>query len=117
MDVDTRLHHGDAREVIDKLPPASLDAAYLLYPDPWPKTRHHKRRFISPQTLGELARVLKPGGRVAFATWPPEHLVGRMFAFVGRNAPPPPPGAAPPAQWGNPAIVAERARLAARLHV
>jgi len=58
--------------------------------------------------VAEMRRVLKPGGRVAFATWPPEHFIGRMFAFVGRNSPPPPPGAAPPPQWGNPAIVAER---------
>jgi len=43
----------------------------------------------------EMRRVLKPGGRIAFATWPPEHFVGRLFAFVGRNSPPPPVGAAP----------------------
>jgi SAM-dependent methyltransferase len=58
--------------------------------------------------IAEMRRVLKPGGRVAFATWPPEHSVGRFFAFVGRYVPPPPPGAAPPPQWGSPAIVAER---------
>ena len=56
----------------------------------------------------EMRRVLKPGGRIAFATWPPEHFVGRLFAFVGRNSPPPPVGAAPPPQWGNPTIIAER---------
>lgn len=58
--------------------------------------------------IAEMRRVLRPGGRVAFATWPPEHFVGRMFAFVGRHSPPPPPGAAPPVQWGNPAVVSER---------
>ncbi len=58
--------------------------------------------------IAEMRRVLKPGGRIAFATWPPEHLVGRLFAFIGRNSPPPPPGASPPPQWGNPGIVAER---------
>ena len=58
----------DALKLLVKLPPASLDAAYLLYPDPWPKTRHHKRRFISPTTLGELARVLKPGSTFRFAS-------------------------------------------------
>jgi SAM-dependent methyltransferase len=56
----------------------------------------------------QMRRVLKPTGRIAFATWPPEHFIGRMFAFVGRNSPPPPPGAAPPPHWGNPATVAER---------
>lgn len=58
--------------------------------------------------VAEMRRVLKPGGRVAFATWPPEHFIGRMFAFVGRNSPPPPPGAAAPPQWGSPAIITER---------
>ncbi len=58
--------------------------------------------------ISEMHRVLKPGGRIAFATWPPEHFVGRMFAFVGRNSPPPPPGAAPPPQWGIPATIGER---------
>jgi SAM-dependent methyltransferase len=58
--------------------------------------------------LTEMRRVLRPGGRVAFATWPPEHFIGRMFAFIGRNSPPPPPGAAAPPQWGNPGIIAER---------
>ena len=63
-----RLFTDDALKLLVKLPAASLDAAYLLYPDPWPKTRHHKRRFISPTTLSELARVLKPGSVFRFAT-------------------------------------------------
>jgi SAM-dependent methyltransferase len=58
--------------------------------------------------VGEMRRVLKPTGRVVFATWPPEHLVGRMFALIGRNSPPPPPGAAAPPLWGNPAIIGDR---------
>jgi SAM-dependent methyltransferase len=58
--------------------------------------------------IAEMRRVLKPGGRIAFSTWPPEHLVGRLFALIGRHSPPPPPGAAPPPQWGNPVIIAER---------
>jgi len=63
-----RLYADDALKLLQKLPTASLDGAYLLYPDPWPKTRQHKRRFISPMTLGELARVLKPGSLFRFAT-------------------------------------------------
>jgi tRNA (guanine-N7-)-methyltransferase len=63
-----RLFTDDALKLLVKLPDASLDAAWLLYPDPWPKTRHHKRRFISATTLGELARVLKRGSIVRFAT-------------------------------------------------
>ncbi len=58
--------------------------------------------------IAEMRRVLKPTGRVAFATWPPEHFVGRLFAFVGRHSPPPPAGAAPPPQWGNPGTITER---------
>jgi SAM-dependent methyltransferase len=59
-------------------------------------------------TLSEMRRVLKPGGRIAFATWPPEHFFGRLFGFVRKYSPPPPTGAAPSMQWGNPAIVTER---------
>ena len=57
-----RIHHGDARDVLERLPTASLDAVFLLFPDPWPKARHHKRRFVSQANLGEIARVLKSGG-------------------------------------------------------
>ena len=58
--------------------------------------------------LGEMRRVLKRGGRIAFATWPPEHFVGRFFTLVGRHLPPPPEGALPPPLWGAVAIVTER---------
>ena len=61
--------------------------------------------------IAEMRRVLKPGGRVAFATWPPEHFIGRFFSMVARHSPPPPPGVAPPPQWGNPTIVADRLSL------
>jgi SAM-dependent methyltransferase len=56
----------------------------------------------------EMLRVLKPGGTIAFATWPPELFTGRMFAITTRYAPPPPPGVSPPPQWGDPAIVSQR---------
>lgn len=56
---------------------------------------------------GEMLRVLKPGGRIAFATWPPDLFIGRMFTLVSKYMPPP-PGVAPPPQWGDPAIVRER---------
>lgn len=65
---NVRLFTDDALKLLVRLPDGSLDAAYLLYPDPWPKTRHHKRRFISPTTLAELVRVLKPGSVFRFAT-------------------------------------------------
>jgi len=82
-----RLFTDDALKLLVKLPDASLDAAYLLYPDPWPKSRHHKRRFVSATTLGELARALKPGAPFRFATdiedyanWTLAHIV-RAPAF------------------------------------
>jgi SAM-dependent methyltransferase len=62
----------------------------------------------------EMLRVLKPGGTIAFSTWPPDHYVGRMFALVARYAPPPPPGVSPPVQWGEPSIVRERLGTAVR---
>jgi tRNA (guanine-N7-)-methyltransferase len=65
---NVRLFTDDALKLLMTLPEASVDAVYLLYPDPWPKTRHHKRRFVSPTTLAELARVIRPGGTFFFAT-------------------------------------------------
>jgi len=65
---NVRLHNGDARDVIARLPDASLDRVYILFPDPWPKTRHHKRRLIQAEFLRELARVMKPGAELRFAT-------------------------------------------------
>jgi SAM-dependent methyltransferase len=58
--------------------------------------------------VGEMLRVLKPGGKIAFSTWPPELFVGRMFALTASYLPPPPPGVAPPPQWGDPNTVRER---------
>jgi SAM-dependent methyltransferase len=58
--------------------------------------------------LGEMLRVLKPGGTIAFSTWPPELLIGSSFMLVAKYLPSPPPGVSPPAQWGDIAIVRER---------
>lgn len=63
-----RLHFGDASELIDWLPPGSLARIDLLYPDPWPKRRHWKRRFIQDEMLTRLARILQSGGELRFAT-------------------------------------------------
>jgi tRNA (guanine-N7-)-methyltransferase len=63
-----RLHHGDASELIDWLPDGGLARIDLLYPDPWPKRRHWKRRFIQDDSLARLARILSSGGELRFAT-------------------------------------------------
>jgi len=56
----------------------------------------------------EMLRVLKRGGVIAFSTWPPELLTGRMFGLMGKYSPPPPPGVSPPGQWGDPNVIRER---------
>ncbi|MFZ1742544.1 MAG: tRNA (guanine(46)-N(7))-methyltransferase TrmB [Pontixanthobacter sp.] len=63
-----RLHHGDALEVLARIPDRSLSFAYLLHPDPWPKARHAKRRMINDGPVEMLAAKLKPGGEFRFGT-------------------------------------------------
>jgi tRNA (guanine-N7-)-methyltransferase len=65
---NVKIYEGDGRELIAALPDASLDRFFLLFPDPWPKTRHHKRRFLQMAMLDELARVVRPDGELRFAT-------------------------------------------------
>jgi tRNA (guanine-N7-)-methyltransferase len=63
-----RVHDGDARDILDVLPDASLGRVFILFPDPWPKTRHHKRRFVQTEMLNVLARKMKPGAELRFAS-------------------------------------------------
>ena len=65
---NVRLFGDDAVKLLNWLPEASLDRIVLLYPDPWPKKRHWKRRFVGFDNLGRFARVLKPGGLFHFAS-------------------------------------------------
>ena len=65
---NVRLLEGDARQLLMDLPDACLTRVFILFPDPWPKTRHHKRRLIQEDVLAQLARTLKPGGSLRFAT-------------------------------------------------
>lgn len=62
------IHAGDARDLMDVLPDGSIARAFLLYPDPWPKTRHHKRRFMKSENLDQLARIMSPGAELRVAT-------------------------------------------------
>ena len=68
------VHPGDVRDLLDVLPPASVAKAFLLYPDPWPKKRHHRRRFVTPEHLAPLARVLAPGAELRVATDIPDYV-------------------------------------------
>ncbi len=68
------IHPGDARDLMDVLPDGSVAQAFLLYPDPWPKARHHRRRFVTPDSLQQLARVLKPGAEFRVATDIPDYV-------------------------------------------
>lgn len=63
-----RLFMDDARKLIESLPDQCLDSVFILFPDPWPKLRHNKRRLVNAKTLSMLARVHKPGGRLLLAT-------------------------------------------------
>lgn len=63
-----RIHPRDARELILALPDACVQEIFILFPDPWPKLRHHKRRLVSEETLAMLHRIHTPGGRLLIAT-------------------------------------------------
>lgn len=68
---NVRIHPDDARALLDWLPERSIGRVWMLYPDPWPKRRHWKRRFIGDDNLDALARVMRPGAELRFATdWP-----------------------------------------------
>ena len=68
-----RLWDGDARALLRSLPDACLDRVFLLFPDPWPKARHAKRRFVHPEQVPLVARVLRPGGEWRVATDDPTY--------------------------------------------
>ena len=92
-----RLFEGDGRDIIEALPDQSLGRFFLLFPDPWPKTRHHKRRFLQMEMLDQLARVLKPGAELRFATDDKSYLpyaLERLMAHPAFDW-----GAQGPADW------------------
>ena len=63
-----RIHADDARDLIDRLPDASMGRVFVLFSDPWPKARHNRRRFIGPENLDRLARVMKDGAELRLAS-------------------------------------------------
>jgi tRNA (guanine-N7-)-methyltransferase len=95
-----RIYNDDARFLVDTLPDACLSRAYILYPDPWPKQRHHKRRLVNHALLDRLARVLRPGAELRlatdsadYATWMLEHILSHAgFEWTANT----------PSDWLNP---------------
>jgi tRNA (guanine-N7-)-methyltransferase len=93
-ETNIRIHEGDARDIIEALPSACLGRVFILFPDPWPKTRHHKRRFIQMEMLDALARVMKPGAELRLASddanyveWTLERLMAHPdFAWTAERA-------------------------------
>ena len=71
---NVRLFNDDARLLMAALPENSLSRAFILFPDPWPKSRHHKRRFVQRDTLDVLSRLMKPGAELRLATDDPSYL-------------------------------------------
>ena len=69
-----RVVAGDARDLLDVLPDGSVGRVYLNYPDPWPKARHHKRRFVGDRNLAALVRVMRPGAELRLATDIPDYV-------------------------------------------
>ncbi|MEM9852973.1 MAG: tRNA (guanine(46)-N(7))-methyltransferase TrmB [Pseudomonadota bacterium] len=68
------VHPGDARDLFDVLPARCIAKAFLLYPDPWPKARHHRRRFVTPDHLAPLSRIMAQGAELRIATDIPDYV-------------------------------------------
>lgn len=81
---NVRLHMGDALDVLERLPDAGLERAYLLHPDPWPKARHAKRRFMNDGPIATIAAKLRPGGEFRFGTDHPVYVRWAMMV-MGRS--------------------------------
>ena len=77
-----RLHHGDATDMLAWLPAASLVRFDLLYPDPWPKRRHWKRRFVQDKSVAAIARLVRPGGEFRFASDIPDYVAWTLVRLL-----------------------------------
>ena len=82
---NVRVHAGDVRFLFDVLPARSLGRVFLNYPDPWPKTRHRERRFVSPENLDSLARLMRPGADLRLATDIPEYVRHSLKVLAPRG--------------------------------
>ena len=114
-----RIFPDDARALLDALMPQSLDRVFILFPDPWPKARHHKRRLVSTATLDRLAVLMRQGAELRLATddraylaWMLEHATAHPdFAWLARG---PADWRERPADW-PPTRYEAKARAAGRL--
>jgi tRNA (guanine-N7-)-methyltransferase len=97
---NVRIHPGDARDLIELLPAGALWRVFLLYPDPWPKTRHHQRRFANPENIALLHRAMAPGAELRLASDIPGYVAHALSAFAASPGFSPAPGAAP--DWSMP---------------
>ncbi len=77
-----RIVVDDARLLLDALPDGCLERIFVLFPDPWPKTRHHKRRIVNPATAAQFARVLLPGGELRLATDDMDYARAMLLALL-----------------------------------
>ncbi|WP_350356051.1 tRNA (guanine(46)-N(7))-methyltransferase TrmB [Acidisoma cladoniae] len=95
-----RLWDQDARGLLARLPPASLSRLYLMFPDPWPKSRHVKRRFMHPENIALAARAVKPGGLWRIATDDPTYQAWTADVLAAQHAfDVPPPATLRPEDW------------------
>ncbi len=116
-----RVWQDDARILIGRLPEASLSRVFILFPDPWPKARHHKRRMVSPPVLAGLARIMRGGAELRVATDDPGYLLWSLdclqraedFVWTARA---PSDWRAPPQDWPE-TRYARKARAAGRRSV
>jgi tRNA (guanine-N7-)-methyltransferase len=81
-----RIFPDDARDLLDALPDASIARCFILFPDPWPKRRHHRRRFISAENLDSLARVLRDGAELRLASDHRDYIRWMLFHTLGHGA-------------------------------
>ncbi len=83
---NVRIHHGDALEILRRIPDQSLSFAYLLHPDPWPKARHAKRRMMNDGPIDLIAAKLKPGGEFRFGTDHPIYVAHALMVMRRHRA-------------------------------
>jgi tRNA (guanine-N7-)-methyltransferase len=83
---NVRVLDGDVRELLARMPDASLARAFILFPDPWPKARHHKRRLVQAETVAELARLLRPGATLRFASDWADYVDWSLELFLANPA-------------------------------